>query len=430
MLLRVERDRAFADLALHTTLSALRPPRRERALATELTYGTLRLRGRIDAALAQVLDRPIERVELPVRNLLRLGAYQLLYLDRIHAGAAVSETVDLAKTLGLGRGAGFVNAVLRQLARLGEIQPPDLERDPHAWLVEWGSLPEWLAERWLDELGAQEAAALAEASLRAPPRTIRVSERADPDEVAKRFRARRCRYAPRGVTDLSVDPLRDPGFERGEFTVQDEASQLTPLLIGAKPGATVVDCCAAPGAKAAQLAEAVGPRGEVIALDVNPARLGLVHRTAARLRLGNLRILERDVAKGFDLRGRQRFDGILVDAPCTGLGVLRRNPDARWRIQPGDVAGAAERQLAILGSAARYVGDGGALAYSVCTLTPEETTGVISRFLAQHPDFRIDDPRPWLPAAAAELIDAEGALRTLPHRHGCDAFYGVRLVRA
>ncbi len=290
--------------------------------------------------------------------------------------------------------------------------------------------PRWLAERWVAELGPEQAIALALSQARPPPRTVRLSPGADRQVISKRLAAMPCRYAPDGLRECRRDPVRDPGFERGEFSVQDEASQLAVLLLGAERGDTVVDCCAAPGTKAVQLAQQVGRDGEVIALDVNGSRLKLVGRAARRLGLSNLRILERDAIHGFDLHGRLRFRRVLVDAPCTGLGVLRRNPDARWRLRPEDVPRAADTQLRLLDSAARYVEDGGVLAYSVCTTTPEETTGVLARFLESHPEFKGDDPRPLLPAAAHGLIDASGALRTWPHRHGCDGFYAVRLVRS
>ncbi len=433
VLMRVERDRAFADLVLHAALTDSALARRERAFATELAYGTLRLRGRIDAVLRQCLDRDLARTQREVRNLLRLGAYQILFLSRIRNAAAVSETIELARSKGLAHAAGFLNAVLRKLARRAErdgFSFPDPKEDPVGYLTDWGSLPAWLAERWLAELGPEEARALAEVCTKAPPRTIRVSARIDRDAVARRLRGRPCRFAPRGVTGVQLDPVLDPAWVRGELTVQDEASQLVPLLLGAEPEDTVVDCCAAPGGKAVQLAEQVGPKGEVIALELHEARLTLIHRAARRLNLANLRVLRRDVGKGFDLQGRLRFKRILVDAPCSGLGTLRRNPDARWRLLPEEIPGWAERGLGLLSSAARYVEEGGVLVYSVCTHTPEETVSLITRFLDHEPGFRVDDPRPYLPPAAAKLVDGEGALRTFPHRHGCDGFYAVRLVRA
>jgi len=418
---------------LHAALRDGDLPRRERAFATELTYGTLRLRGRIDAVLSQCLERDLSRGQWGIRNLFRLAAYQILFLPRVRNAAAVSETIELARAKRLDYAAGFLNAVLRKLVRRAEgpgFTFPDPRENPIGHLTDWGSLPAWLAERWVAELGPREARALAEVCTKAPPRTIRVSAGVDRETVVRRLRGRPCRFAPRGVTGLRLDPVLDPGFARGEFTVQDEASQLVPLLLGAEPEETVVDACAAPGAKAVQLAEQVGPKGEVIALELHEARLALIHRAAHRLGLSNLRVLQRDVGKGFDLQGRLRFKRILLDAPCSGLGTLRRNPDARWRVRAEDIPVWAERSLRLLSSAARYVERDGVLVYSVCTHTPEETVSLITRFLEEQPDFRLDDPRPFLPPAAAELVDAEGALRTWPQRHACDGFYAVRLVRS
>jgi 16S rRNA (cytosine967-C5)-methyltransferase len=430
VLVRVERDRAFADLLLHAELRRADLDRRDRALATELTYGTLRLRGRIDFVLQHVLDRDLAKTDVRVRNLLRLGAYQILFSSGIRDAAAVSESVEMAKTGGLNRAAGLVNAVLRDVARRADsIRFPDLEEDPVAYLMHWASLPRWIAERWTDVFGRNEAAALAEASLGAPPRSVRVAASADVDAIALRLGGERCRFAPRGITGCHVDPVRDEGFERGEFVVQDEAAQLVPLLLGVAPGETVVDTCAAPGAKAMQVAEMVGPDGEVIALDVHPNRLSLVWREARRMGFANIRALERDSAQGFDLRGRQRFPRILVDAPCSGLGVLRRNPDARWRLSPEDLPRLVDLQLGLLRSAARYLDSGGALVYSVCSLDPEETEGVVTRFCEAEPDLRRDDPRPFLPEPARVLVDDRDALRTVPHRDGCDGFFAVRIVR-
>jgi 16S rRNA (cytosine967-C5)-methyltransferase len=430
---RVERDRAFADLALHAALRDSQLPRRERGFATELVYGTLRMRGRLDAALEQVLERPLRKLEPPLRQLLRLGAYQILCLSGARTAAVVDESVKLAKQGALARAGGLVNAVLRRLGRTAEsgaLRFPSLEEDPVEHLCRWLSLPRWLAERWLAEWGPEFAAALAEACLAAPPRTVRVAAHLDRDALARRLDAEPTRFAPHGITALARDPVREPEFERGEITVQDEASQLVPLLLGVQAGDAVVDCCAAPGTKTAQLAEQVGEQGEVIALELHEARLGLIRRALERTRVRNARVLQRDVRQGFDLQGAQYHRFLLVDAPCTGLGTLRRNPDARWRLAPDDVPRAAENALAILDSVARYAGPGGVVVYSVCTFTPEETRQVVEKFLAAHPDFRLDDPRPLLPPAARELVDSELALRTWPHLHGCDGFYAVRLVRA
>ncbi len=427
---RVELNRAWADLTLHALLRERDLPRRERGFATELSYGALRTRGRLDCALQQVLDRELGGLEPGLRNVLRLGAYQILVLDGTRDATAVDEAVKLARSSGFARASGFVNAVLRQLAtRRESLVYPDLESDPVGCVRDRGSLPQWLAERWVSELGPHEARALARVSQEPPPRTIRLSPGVAAAAVIARLGGRHCRFAPAGLTGLAQDPVRDPGFNRGEFSVQDEASQLVVALLDAQPGETVVDCCAAPGGKSVQLAQSVGPRGEVIALELHERRLGLIRREVDRLGLGNLRLLARDVAKGFDLHGRLRFPRILVDAPCSGLGVLRRNPDARWNARAEDVARLADGGLSILSSAARYVEDGGVLVYSVCTLTPEETQGVIERFREGHPEFEPEDARAYLPPLAAELVDASGALASWPHLHGCDGFFAVRLRR-
>ncbi len=180
---------------------------------------------------------------------------------------------------------------------------------------------------------------------------------------------------------------------------------------------------------AVQLAQQVGPRGEVVALELHRSRLALIHKAASRLGLSNLRVLQRDAAKGFDLQGRIRFSHILVDAPCTGLGTLRRNPDARWRLRPEEIDRSADRSYALLRSCARYVESGGVLVYSVCTFSPEETSGVVGRFLETHADFKQEDVRAHLPETAGELVDKSGALATFPHRHGCDGFFAARLVK-
>ncbi len=430
VLCRVDSDRAFADLTLHAALRDSEMDRRDRALATELAYGALRTRGRLDTALRQCLDRDMKDVEVKVRNVLRLGAYQLLFMRKISDPVGVAETVKLAKSIGRERAAGFVNAVLRQMVRgKTQLKFASLSEDPREHLIQWGSLPPWLAERCIDELGVEDAAAFAEVCLTTPPRSIRVTDKGDVDEIAKRLRGRRCTYAPRGIAALEMDPIRDSAFDHGEITVQDEASQLVALLLDAQPGETIVDTCAAPGTKTVQIAERVGPKGEVIALDIQSERLRLIGGAARRLGVSNIRMQERDSSKSFDLQGRVYFGKILVDAPCSGLGTLRRNPDLRWRATAREIERLADLQFDILRTAARHVDRDGVLVYSVCTFTREETSGVIRRFLDKHRDFKVDDPRPILPESVHPLVEEDFSIRTWPHRDGCDGFYAVRLVR-
>jgi len=433
---RVERARAFADLALQGALGRTELGARDRAFATELVYGTLRWRGRLDFLLGGLLDRPLDSLDPGVRTLLRLGAYQLLFSDSVPDAAAVDQTVRSARALGAERASGYVNAVLRRLAQRRAALPlPALEADPLAHLEHALGLPRWIAERWLDAFGAAEAARLAEASNAAPPLTARANrERVTRDALLAELRTRfpeatPCRFAPDGVVlGHGGQPGADPAFVAGLFTVQDEASQLVVELLAPEPGERVLDACAAPGTKTTAIAERVGPAGLVVALDRSERRLALVGRAARRLGLENVTALARDATLPLAGLAGAPFDRVLVDAPCSGLGTLRRNPDARWRVAPEDPPRLAATQAALLRAAAGVLRPGGTLVYSTCTLLHEENEAVVADFLSREPGFRRADAAS-LPAALAPLLDSEGALRTLPHRDGSDGFFAVRLER-
>ena len=434
---RVERTGAFADLALHAALARVDLPAADRAFATELVQGSLRWRGRLDFLLAHVLDRDPAKLEPAVRCALRLGAYQIAFTDRVPPSAAVDETVRCVRAAGLERATGLVNAVLRRLAAEWRgIALPDLEGDPVGHLSHALSLPSWLAERWVTRFGAEEAAALAGALNAVPPRTLRAnlrrtSREALLAELRERFpAARACRYARAGIRlGPRGDPGRDPAFLEGRFTVQDEAAQLVVDLLDPQPGERVLDACAAPGGKATAIAERVGEEGRVLALDRHARRLGLVAGDARRLGLANLGIRTCDVARAAGPLDAEPFDRVLVDAPCSGLGTLRRNPDLRWRVAPGDPARLAATQLPILRNAAAALRRGGALVYSTCTFEPEENEALVQAFLEQEPGFRRTS-RGDLCEAVQPLLDEAGALRCWPHRHDTDGFFAVRLEQA
>ena len=427
---------AYADLTLSAALDRLFEVR-ERGLATELVYGVLRRRGRLDFALAHFCKQPLGKLEPAVLRLLRLGAYQLLELDRVPARAAVHATVELAKVLGLQRASGFVNGVLRSLDRGRATIPwPDPAEQPLACLEHACSLPDWLARRWLAELGADEALALAAALQEPPPFTLRVNTlRSGRDELLAAFAAAGHEVVPTSFAAEGIILLRRamaplPGEADGLFQVQDEASMLIPHLLAPQPGERLLDACAAPGGKTTQLAALTQNRAEILALDLHPQRAALVTAGAARLGCRGVTARAWDMTRTPDFLPPASLDGVLVDAPCSGLGVLRRNPELRWRRTPDDPRRLAELQGAILAGAAPLVKPGGRLVYSVCTQTPEETEEAIAAFLTRHGDFVREDLRPLLPSHWEPLFDGTGALRTLPHRHGgMDAFWAVRLRR-
>lgn len=438
---RVERTGAFADLALNHALARVNLSARDRALVTDLVYGTLRWRGRLDFMLTQALHQPLDVLEPLVVIALRFGAYQILFCDRIPATAAVDQSVRCVRAAGLERATGLVNAVLRKLIALqDQIEFPDFARDPVAHLTHALSLPHWLAARWIEIFGVDEALALAQASNAVPPLTIRANPRRTTraallNDLRTRItdgdNIKECRHAPLGIAlGHSGSPGRDPAFLEGRFSIQDEASQLVVVLLDPQPGDVVLDTCAAPGTKTTAIAEQIGETGHVLALDRHPRRLELVARDARRLGLHNIETLVRDATTSLeDLCREHRFARILVDAPCSGLGTLRRNPDARWRIRADDPAKLAKVQAAILRRAAECLKPGGVLVYSTCTVLPEENDSVVGAFLEENHEFRIC-ARAELPAALHELVDDAGWLRCLPHHHGMDGFTAVRLQRS
>jgi 16S rRNA (cytosine967-C5)-methyltransferase len=428
---RVETDASFADSALDAELTSRRLEPRDAALATELVYGALRWQGYLDWILAPHSRRRLPSLDPRVRVLLRMTAYQIAFLERVPAFAAVNDAVTLApQSPGVS---AFVNAVLRSFARRGarerEPAPP---RNPIDALAARCSFPTWIVERWVVRYGRDEAESLMRALNERPPLTLRANRlRTTRDELGRRLAdedgldSRPTRLAPEG---LVVGPGGAPGdwraFVDGGFAVQDEASMLIARLLAPEPGATVADVCAAPGTKTTHLAELMDNRGRILAFDREPTRLVRVGEAAARLgisiidaRVGPVESLAKDFPAA--------CDGVLVDAPCSNLGVLRRNPEVKWRRQPSDIALASQRQREILGSAAAMVRPGGRLVYATCSLEPEENDDVARAFLAAKPEFRLDPPDDFpLP------LDAGGWLRCLPHRHGTDGFSAVRFRRS
>jgi len=434
---RVQRAGAYADIALHHALgrSGLSAP--DRAFAMDLVHGTLRWRGRIDYLLSRTLDRDLEKLEPLVATALRLGAYQLIFSERVPATAAVDESVRCIRAAGVERATGLVNAVLRRLASEHEQIPlPKLEDEPVDHLTHALSVPRWIAERWVELYGPAEAAALARASNEPPPLTVRINRRRGSaslllDELRERFpEATPCRVARDGIVlGRRGNPGLDPAFLAGRYTVQDEAAQLVVGLLDPLPGERILDACAAPGGKATAIAERIGEAGRVFAVDRHARRLGLVLSAARRLTLRGITCVERDATRPLrDLAAGELFDRVLVDAPCSGLGTLRRNPDARWRIGPGDPPRLAEIQEAILRNAAAVVKPGGTLVYSTCTLLPEENEAVVEAFLNSADDFApVAADR--VPAEVSSVVGSDGVLRCLPHLHDTDGFFAARLER-
>ncbi|HEY2387725.1 MAG TPA: 16S rRNA (cytosine(967)-C(5))-methyltransferase RsmB [Candidatus Binatia bacterium] len=431
VLRRVEADGAYADVALDAALRERALAPRDRAFAARLVYGTLAWRGLLDWHLARLAQRDPQRLALPVRTVLRLGLHQLLQLERVPAHAAVSTSVDLAKRVAPAA-AGLVNAVLRRAVRERAALPVPDDADPVRRLALTLSHPEWLVARWCAELGEDETRLLLAADNTAAPTVLRAraGTRAALIESLARdgIEASPTRFAPDGVRVEGVAPHALAGWTQGAYAVQSEASQLVGHLLDARPGMRVLDACAAPGGKASLLAERVAPAGRVVAIDQRLRGARAVAATGRRLRVGNLAALVAD-ARALPLAADARFDRVLVDAPCSGLGTLRAHPEVRWSRTADDVRRLAALQLDLLEAASAYVRPGGALVYATCTIGAAENEDVVDRWLAAHPELERTGAAAHLPEAATELVDARGALRTFPHRGGLDGFFAVRVRR-
>jgi 16S rRNA (cytosine967-C5)-methyltransferase len=434
VLMRVAQGGAFANLALDSALrqaGVLEP--REVALATELTYGSLRWQLQLDRALSAHSDRALEDLDEPVRLALRLGAFELLHHQRVPAHAAVNEAVELAKELKAGRAAGFVNAVLRRLSETREPPPPpSRELDPVGHIAALTAHPRWMVERWSRWLGPAEAEKLCAANQQQAPATVRVARRRatlqQAQEALQRsgIDSRQGKYSPDALILAPGTPpaLDIEGHEQGLFQAQDEAAQLVSLFAAPERGARILDACAAPGGKACHLAE-IADQGSVLAVDLHARKASSIAEAARRLGLDNLQVRAADATLPIPDVPFEGFDLVLLDAPCSGLGTLRRHPEAKLRRTPDDVDRLAQLQARLLASVQRYVRPGGLLLYALCTLTPEECDEQVQRFLGAFPQFRIERPPPGF---AADCLEGD-FLRTLPHRTGTDGFFAARLRR-
>jgi len=438
ILQRIEKERSYADILIDKTLSTTEMSDPDRGLLTELVYGVMRRRGTLDHVLNQFSRRKTDRLERNVLILLRLGLYQMLYLDRIPVSAAVNETVKLAKEL-TPSASGLINAVLRRADRERErIRYPDRLKEPVAFLAARYSHPPWIIRQWIEQLDLDETEELARVMVEPPPLTLRVNTlRIGREELlaklaASGIEAAPCRYSHVGVNVTTRVPLAGlPEFNEGLCTIQDESSQLSSILLAPKAGERVLDLCAAPGGKATHLAQLMGNRGTVIACDFFPRKLLLIEENARRMGISIITATPLDAANAahheiLTKTEGESFDRILVDTPCSGLGVLRRNPDGKWWKRAEDLTDLVGRQKRILLNSTGLLKDGGTLLYATCSTTREENEEVIADFLSNRPDFVLEDLRAHFPEYA-ELFTESGCFRSWPHKHGMDGFFAARM---
>jgi 16S rRNA (cytosine967-C5)-methyltransferase len=451
VLRRVEAEGAYASDVLHAELGS-RVSSENAALATEITFGVLRWRRLLDFLLDRQLKKPAAQLDLPVALALRIGLYQLRFLGRIPARAAVNESVELVKRARKSSAASLVNAVLRRASAENPEVPAAADADQIERLIpaDWPladrlgilhSHPTWLVERWLRNFGAPSTAALLEANNRTPNLSCALHDPAQRDEVLASLK-RAGLHIERGQLLNSAfaasggSPARTESFRRGSISIQDEASQAIPLLLGVQSGDTVLDLCAAPGGKTPPLIRAAGRTGLVVATDRHAHRLRAMRNQFQRLNLDGVQLVELDATH--DLPFGRQFGRILVDAPCSGTGTLARHPEIRWRLLPEQLSEFHQLQVGILTAAIKQLAPGGRLVYSTCSMEPEENEEVVSEVLSSVP-FIKPPARDEVATSLAphlvpsldtqSLIDANSQFRTSPAAQRTDGFFAAVLEK-
>ena len=418
---------------------------RERRLINGLVYGVIRWQKQLDWVLDQFINPRFE-LDDRHRNILRLGAFQLLHLDGVPAHAAIFETVQLATShLRRGRGrktAGFINAVLRSVQREGAtLTYPQLKTNPTEHIAFSLSYPTWLVQRWLETRGVSWTLAFCRASNQIAPLALRVNtHRTKREDVCQSLAANgivatASEIAPDGVAfgnraitafDTAGEETLKDILNREDIYVQDESAMLVPYLLSPADAKFIVDLCAAPGGKTTHLAHLMGNAGKIVAVDASAEKIALLKKNCRRVGARNVKTQVIDAAKA-DLGFMRRADAVLIDAPCSGFGTLRRHPDIRWNKTLEQVHALSEIQYSLLRNTAQHIKPGGILVYSTCSIEPIENEGVVERFLTDNPMWTIENAQQFLPEVPPSIITPQGFMQTFPHEHGVDGAFAARL---
>jgi 16S rRNA (cytosine967-C5)-methyltransferase len=453
VLIRIESEKAYANIALANALKKKPLPERDRAFVTALVQGVVRRMSEIDGKLQSFSKQPLQKLNQPVRNILRIAIMQLDYMTEMPASAVVDTSNKLAKATGHEGTAKFVNGVLRNYLRGKQKSEgiPDTTDDATLTaeqLAQKYSLPPWLVARWVDIWGMDEALRLLKHSQEIPELALRTCEMSISSEgLIEILKGKGIKCRPGELVDSCIivqdrGPLKGPveklpGYAEGLFSIQDEAAAFVSKVVDPKPGEVVIDLCAAPGGKSVHMGEMMENKGRVIAVDLNASRLNLLRKTRQRLGLTNIEIFAAD---GKEFVPDTLADKVLIDAPCTGTGVINRRSDLRLKREAPDIEQLVNLQRQLLDHAATMVKSGGALVYSTCSIEPEENLQNLLWFRERHPEFQPQSLRPYIPEALLErwsAIDPElgnsledGWLQILPSRHALSGFFICRLVRA
>lgn len=424
ILRRVEAEGSYAS-ALLASLTDL--SREDRGLVQELTLGVLRHQKTLDYFIERYTQRKIKKLDLPVVIALRLGLYQIRFLSRIPHSAAVNESVNLVKMARKMSATGMVNAALRNAARNLEEKAGEAVKDRFERLAVELSHPDWMLERWLASFGEDEMSHLALANNQTPETSFRVNTlRTGVEEMIAKLEAQgvKARASKIASGAYSIESghasALTPFVDEGLVYIQDEASQLVSLLLDVKPHQRILDLCAAPGSKTSHIAALTQNRAKIIACDIYAHRLETLLINCQRLGVTSVETIALEAMGELPFAEGEKFDRVLIDAPCTGTGTLRRNPEIKWRMAPDDIKRLAEIQFTLLTKGARLLATGGRLTYSTCSIEREENEEVVQRFLDSNTQFQLAKI-----GAPIDCLTPEGFVRTFPHRHGADGFFAA-----
>lgn len=428
---RIERSDAYLDKLLDIELKSdeLVPP--DKGLLSELVHGVVRWQGRLDWLLGRFTHGNFPKSEVNIKNALRVALYQILFLERLPQYAAVNEAVEFVKRIRGEKAANMVNAVLRTIIRNHDaIHYPNPADDLLQYLSVFYSHPQWIVRRWLNRFSKEEAEKLLAANNEIPPITLRINKlKITPAAFLAILDEQRIPYSGSSFVDYFIKTKSLSGisqldvFRQGYFSIQDESAALPALLMAPQPGERIIDMCAAPGGKTTLLAELMNNQGEIIAIDRYEHRLNMIHQSCDRLAITNVRMVVGDAAEMTIPPAAK----VLLDAPCSGLGVLRKKPDIKWKREPEDIPRLTRIQETLLESGARAVQPGGVLVYSTCTTEPEENEMMIRAFLLRHPEFSLDDPLKYVNRS---VVSPDGFVVTFPHIHHLDGSFAARLIKS
>ncbi|EGO63251.1 16S rRNA (cytosine(967)-C(5))-methyltransferase RsmB [Acetonema longum] len=430
----IEQNQAYANIALAKAIERQTLSNQDRRFMTELVYGTVKAQNTLNWLLSHYCSRSLDKISPVIRNILRMGIYQLFFLDRIPVSAACNQAVELTKKYGHAGTVKFVNAVLRNAARtLDKPVYPDPANHPDQYLSLRYYHPEWMIERWLTRYGFAFCEELCASNNLTPPLSLRTNTlKISRDDLLDRLTAEQATatpsdWTPEGLVCTEHPALASmPSLQEGLFQVQDESSMLVAHVLGPQPGEFIIDACGAPGGKSTHIAALMNNSGKVLATDLYEHKLALIRENAKRLGIHCLETRQMDAVKLNSLYKNQA-DRVLVDAPCSGLGVLRRKPDSRWRKNEKLLRALPDLQSAILHSSADCVKPGGILVYSTCTIEPEENQDVVNGFLASRRDFVLEHAGRLMPVPRPE--QPEKMMQLFPHIDGVDGFFIARLRR-